>query len=170
MFRISLTDYYDKGEIQRQVKQLNFIGGFTNTAEALRVTRQQCFSSSNGNRASAPDLAIVITDGVPTLGTDRTDSEAQTLKAAGVEVIAVGITNNVDSDTLKMLSSPPQQKDRNYFETPQFTQLGDILDRIIVQACVTPPPPVPGMYYIMQNDPGHLQTLQYIFQQGLFSI
>lgn len=145
---IRLTDYYDEAELLSQVRQINYVGGFTNTADALRVTREQCFSRSNGNRDSANDLAIIITDGVPTLNTGRTEPEAELLKDSNVQVIAVGITNNVDSNTLRMLSSPPQQRGVSYFEAPQFTQLGDILDGIIEQACATAPPTsiVPGMY------------------------
>lgn len=147
-FSIPLTRYYDKRELQSQVKQLNYIGGFTNTAEALQVTREECFSTANGNRRSAPDLAIIVTDGVPTLNAGRTEPEAMELRRSDVEVIAVGITNNVDASTLRMLSSPPQEKDKNYFEAPEFTQLGDILDTIIQEACATPPPTiiVPGRY------------------------
>ena len=145
---IPLTRFDDKTQLQNAVRQLNYIGGFTNTADALRVARQQCFSSSNGNRGSAPDLAIIITDGVPTLNIERTQPEAMALRSEDVEVIAIGITNNVDSNTLRMLSSPPQERNRNFFEAPQFTQLGDILDTIIEQACATPAPTslVPGMY------------------------
>ena len=148
VFRIPLTQYYDKRELQNQVKQLSYIGGFTNTADALRVTREQCFSTSNGNRASAQDLAIIVTDGVPTLNVGRTEPEAMELKRSNVEVIAVGITNNVDANTLRMLSSSPQERNKNYFEAPEFTQLGDILDTIILQACATEPPTiiVPGRY------------------------
>ena len=149
MLRIKLTDFYDKAQLQSQVKQLDYIGGFTNTADALRVTREQCFSASNGNRQPAPDLAIIITDGVPTLNTASTEPEANALKNAGVEVIAVGITNSVDTNTLRLLSSSPQRENENYFAAPNFNQLGDILDRIIVQACVTESPTehIPGTYF-----------------------
>ncbi len=139
VLEIPLSDHDDGRALQDRIRRLNYVGGFTNTADALRVTREQCFSTSRGARTSASDLAIIITDGVPTLNTDRTALEANALKAANVEVIAVGITSNVDTNTLRLLSSAPQIRGQNYFETPQFTQLGDILDRIVEQACVTVP-------------------------------
>ena len=41
------------------------------------------------------------------------------------------------------MSSSPQERDRNYFTSPDFNQLDDILDNLIGQACVTPSPSTP---------------------------
>ena len=41
-------------------------GGVTNTEEAFMVTRTQCFGEQNGDRDYAPNVVIIITDGIPT--------------------------------------------------------------------------------------------------------
>lgn len=47
------------------------------------------------------NLAIVITDGRPTLNQEKWEEEAERLKNSGVFVMAVGITNQIDNSTLR---------------------------------------------------------------------
>ena len=83
---------------------------------------------------------IVLTDGVPTINPEQTIPEAVQTRNRGIGIIAVGITRFIDEDTLRDMSSSPQQRDKNYFSSPDFNRLDEILDGIIGQACVTPSP------------------------------
>lgn len=56
----------------------------------------QVFNPDNGDRAFAPNTAIVITDGVSTFDAEFTIPYANDAKRDGIRILAVGITNQVD--------------------------------------------------------------------------
>ena len=122
--------------------QNEYPGGNTNTQAAIQTARTQLFVSGS-DRSDAQNILIVITDGVPTIRPENTIPEADTTKRNNIDIFAVGITRFIDEDTLKQMSSSPQERDRNYFTSPDFNQLDDILDNLIGQACVTPSPSTP---------------------------
>jgi len=45
------------------VTRLNYVGGRTNSPEAVRLLRTELFTVQNGARASVPHVAVLITDG-----------------------------------------------------------------------------------------------------------
>ncbi len=139
MFR--LDEYDNRLDLQRVVRRQQYIGGRTNTADGLRITRELCFGSANGDRPEAPNVAILVTDGVPTEPTpdnyarQRAEEEGNRLKNSGVKVYTIGVTNAIDEALLKQLSSPPQKADENYFTSTDFESLGDILNSLVSSAC-----------------------------------
>ena len=150
LFTFPLNEYFEKSVLRQAVLGIQYIGGTTNTAEALQVTRNQCFNRANGERLGVDNLAIVITDGLPTVFDLDLTSEAEQLKSVAT-VIAVGITDNVEESLLREISSPPQQVNQNYFSAPDFSSLNNILRALIFETCQTPgpgpgpvPPPSPG--------------------------
>ena len=143
LFTFPLTEYFEKSALRNAVLGIQYIGGTTNTAEALQITRNQCFNSANGDRPGVDNLAIVITDGLPTVFDLDLESEAEQLKREAT-VIAVGITDNVEESLLRDISSPPQEVNQNYFSAPDFSSLDNILRALIFETCQTPgPSPVP---------------------------
>ena len=46
-----------------------------------------------------------------------------------------GITRGVDEKLLEEISSPPQREGENWFVTPEFHELGDILTGLIRRTC-----------------------------------
>ena len=65
-------------------------------------------AARNGDRSSARNRAILITDMRRLVNTDTLLYEAAATRAAGVEVIAVGVGGQVDERELRGLTSPPQ--------------------------------------------------------------
>ena len=53
-----------------------------------------------------------------------------------VMLVSVGITNLVDVDLLKALSSPPHEEGKQYFSAPDFQSLNPILREVANSACV----------------------------------
>jgi len=45
------------------VTSLNYVGGLTSSSDAVRLLRTELFTSQLGARASAPHVAVLITDG-----------------------------------------------------------------------------------------------------------
>ena len=113
------------------------MGQTTNTPEALIQTRNQCFNPANGDRPNVLNLAIIVTDGVPFPGSRRAPAiaEAAALRDTGVTMIAIGITEVIDQDFLKEMSSPPQIEGQNYFTATSFGALQTITRTVVEGTC-----------------------------------
>ena len=136
-----LNQYRNLQDARDAILRTRYPGANTNTSGGLYIARSQLFNANNGDRPNVPNLAIVITDGKSTFDNDRTIPIAEDLKRDGVQVLSVGVTNSVDENELRGLSSPPQVRDRNYFTSPDFQQLGGIIETLLASACEVSPPP-----------------------------
>lgn len=134
----ALNTYFTAAEINQALLSIQYLGQTTNTPEALRITRTQCFSSANGDRPNVPNLAIVVTDGVPFPANRRQPAldEADQLCALAT-VIPIGITNNIDADFLRDMACPRQVEGQNYFTATDFAVLQSIQRTVVEGTCVT---------------------------------
>ncbi len=133
----SLDTYSDAQSVKDAIQAIAYLGQTTNTPEGLKVTREQCFSAANGDRPNVQNLAIFISDGVP-FPPERRDPairEAEALKNAGVSVVAIGVTNVIDVDLLRAISSAPQEEGQNYFLATDFTALETIRQAVGEGTC-----------------------------------
>jgi len=96
-----------------------------NLADALDTTRRLVLNNTNGDRPEVPDVIVPVTHG---LSDDKSSaiSQARGLKAEGIRIIPVGVTNTqVDllRGELRDISTDPEDVDslmlinRNYFST-----------------------------------------------------
>ena len=134
-----LSAYDNAEDVATALSNIAYMGQTTNTPEALLQTRTACFSAVNGDRPGVPNLAIIITDGVPFPDNRRTPAlnEAQTLRDTGATAISIGVTNNIDVDFLKGLSSSPQREGKNYFTATDFATLDEIQRSVVEGTCET---------------------------------
>ena len=84
-------------------------------------------------RSFASKLLIIVTDGKYTTA-DPKDA-AQDLQVNGVEIIVVGVTDNIDEQNLQDMSSSPGQLNRNYFLSPDYADLENKAALIGQYAC-----------------------------------
>lgn len=61
-----------------------------------RLMREQMFTVANGDRAAAPDIAIVVTDGESNIDRQYTIPYAQQAHREGIHMFAIGIGDEVD--------------------------------------------------------------------------
>jgi len=138
-----LYEYSDKNSVLNRIDDLKnrYLGGWTNTPDALRKMQDDMFQSWNGDRSDVTNLAIVITDGVsnpPDWSPYNMYTAADTLpfaqeaKDKGIEIISVGVTSNVNVDEVRGMSSPPQQLDLNYYLVTDFTDLANRVNDLAV--------------------------------------
>lgn len=132
---IYLNDHNDKASLVAAISNIEYIGGNTNTSGGLLLMRTEQFTAGNGDRESVPNIAIVITDGVSTFDRNRTIPEANAAKRDGVQIYSVGITTEIDETELRLISSSPQLLNQNYFTSPDFTILNDIVSQLLNEAC-----------------------------------
>lgn len=131
-------DAYDTNDqITQAVLNIDYLGQQTNTPAALILTREQCFNPNNGDRSDVDNLAIIVTDGVP-FPPDRRQpaiDEALNLRNTGVTMVAVGITDVIDEDFLREMSSSPQELGTNYFTASNFEALEEIRRTVVEGTC-----------------------------------
>ena len=84
----------------------------TNTQAALALASRDVFTSRHGDRPHADNVIIIITDGRSSPETRRPEPEAERLRAAGVRIVVVGVTNLIDEEELRRLSSAPHRRNR----------------------------------------------------------
>ena len=153
-----LNAYTDAESVKRAIHNINFLGQQTNTAEALKVTREQCFNVANGDRSNIHNLAIMITDGIPEsnfhIRMPETLNEAEALKESGAIVLTIGVTDDIDRQFLDAISSSSslQINTQMSFYVEDFTLLGTIRRRVGDAICSS----ITGMYNMVENLEEHL--------------
>lgn len=121
--RFDLTRYRTRDDIRAALANISYTTGTTNTADAISYVRTNLLNGSNGDRSSAPDLLIILTDG----GSNNkmlTLDEAGLAKKAGIHVMAIGIGNWVDVYELNAMSSYPYSN--NIITVNRFSDLTSI--------------------------------------------
>lgn len=104
------------------------------------------FVNGPGVRPDATNVVLVITDGVPFPESRKQPAlnAANDILEAGIIMFAVGITDDIEEDVLKALSSQPRLLGQNFFTSPSFDVLDEITGRVARQTCkgneATPPP------------------------------
>ena len=138
LLEFKLSEYDDAESAKNAILNIDYIGQTTNTAGGFRVTREQCFNQDNGDRPEVQNMAIVITDGQPWPRSTESDAleEARRLQGAGVTMISIGVTDQLNENLLKQFSSPPQTEGSNYFTALEFTDLESIRSNVKEETCV----------------------------------
>lgn len=121
-----LDSYSDKRSITDNILRTRYLNSFTNTSGALRTMVRDQFVRSRGDRLDADNICILITDGVANIDQTRTRLDAEDAHARGIQIFAVGITNNINPDELRDISSRPRQENTNWWRTMDFNTLANL--------------------------------------------
>ena len=120
--------------LQAAVDFMPYLDGSTNTSGGLYIVIDKLLFGRGGNREDVQDYVIVFTDGLPNQDVDLTEPYAQEIQAVAT-MFSIGVTNEVNIDTLQYLSSPPRVVNETYFITQGFQSLGLIVDEIVRVTC-----------------------------------
>lgn len=144
--RFLLNAYTDANSVINAVNNLPRGQGETNLQAGLNMARTKFFDPNYGARPDVPHIAIVITDGMANINTSNTIPEAKASQEAGIIIFSIGVTDLINEDQLKAVSSPPHEKGKNYWTTPDFTQLNTVLASVNNATCNPPKIETAGMY------------------------
>jgi len=145
-----LNSYYNSNDLRDNIRRISYPGGQTNTAAGIRAAYTEQFTESRGDRLEVHNVLILLTDGVSNIDQSRTVPEALAAKNRGITIFAVGITNSVNQEEIRDISTNPQQLDSNYFLTADFNSLDGISETLIKSACR----PSYGSYCRMTSEAG----------------
>lgn len=129
----NLGTYHTAEDVAHAIEMIQYRAGKTNTAEALRVVREDMFTEANGDRSDVPNILIIITDGISTVNTEETIPEAVKTKVSGIHILLVGAEISSTDLELKALATDPD--DKNIFTTPSFTDMSTLLPNVLDAIC-----------------------------------
>ena len=90
-------------------------------------------STTQGDRAEAPNMVYLITDGVSNVDKDQTLTEAALARESDIHVIVGSIENDVMSSELKGLASRPHEV--NIINVDRYADLPNIVEQMVAAAC-----------------------------------
>ena len=122
-----LNQYRTSAEIKRAIDNIPYIYGSTNSADALETMHNTLFTRQNGDRPRVDNIAFMITDGVSNINYRRTIPEAESARADGIHIYAIGIGLQ-DTRELDGMASVPASK--NSFNVQEFDELEGLADDI----------------------------------------
>ena len=135
-----LTRYRNKALLVQAILSMRYLADRTNLNDALYLTRTEVFAPGRGTRPGAVKVTIILTDGedeVPERGTPLTIQNATACKNAGIRLIAVGVSDEVDAQRLRQIVTDPA---RDYYPVDDFTALRSLITELTPQICATPAP------------------------------
>ena len=131
-----LYNYTETESILEALQKVDIDGGDTNVADALQAARTDMFVKERGARANVRRLVFLITDGTANINADRTQTEAQLTRNAGIEIFTIGVTSEVDKRELKMIASYPSE--RHFYYVSEFHMLHSVVRNLTENACLPP--------------------------------
>ncbi|XP_053409328.1 collagen alpha-1(XIV) chain-like isoform X2 [Mercenaria mercenaria] len=94
-----LNDYTTKADLLNALTYVPYHNGTTNTGSALKYVRENVFQFKNGDRPTAKNVVVVITDGRSNNHT-ATVVESNNLRRDGVRMVDLGVGNAVNSELI----------------------------------------------------------------------
>ena len=111
----NLNTHSDEASLLNAIDSLPYLNAATNTRDGLCLLLEEGFTEQNGARLSASNvfrLAVVITDGVSNVNTNRCNFGSVMEAAEAVHnfdppilVFAVGVTNSVNNAELEVIAT-----------------------------------------------------------------
>ena len=106
--------------------------GSTNTAAALAIMHSVMFSIGKGDRPDVDNICILVTDSLSNINRKRTVPEAETARAKGIHMYALGI-GGTGTQELSQIASKPTAN--NVFTEQNFAELDGIKHKIFDTFC-----------------------------------
>ncbi|XP_025115701.1 uncharacterized protein LOC112577005 [Pomacea canaliculata] len=120
----------DRLSALKAIDTVQFMGGGTNTGEAIEYTTKNVFSTQGGARIDVPRILMVVTDGNSMDGA-RTLAAANQARQNNIGVIAVGVGSSINSEELSNIGQDPH----NVFQIGSYKDLQTLTTTILNSAC-----------------------------------
>jgi collagen type XII alpha len=121
-----LHEYSSAQDLKNRIDLIPIRSGGTNTGAAIESLYTVVFNAAYGDRAGAPNVAVIVTDG-------KSNDNAQTIQQAaiaknmGIHIITVGV-GMTDMTELHDIASSPSTE--NVFPSTDFNHLFSVIDVI----------------------------------------
>ncbi|KAL3858157.1 hypothetical protein ACJMK2_012763 [Sinanodonta woodiana] len=134
-----LNEYENAETIKDALMKLGTTAGSSRVSHALTHVLTKSFRRSI-TRPNAAQVGIIIT-GSPSKHMEQSKKVAMKAKRSGLQFIAIGVGEKVDSEELRVISASSDGS--HYFQLHSFHQLMKILPELVHQVCQVPEPDIP---------------------------
>ncbi|KAK9402927.1 collagen alpha-1XXII chain [Crotalus adamanteus] len=127
-----LGSYGTQREIKEAAKGIKYLGGNTNTGDALRYINSYSFSAQAGGRPyddAIKKVAILLTDG---RSQDYVLSPASAAHRAGIRIFAVGVGDALKEELDEIASEP---KSAHVFHVSDYNAIDKIREKLRRRLC-----------------------------------
>ena len=135
--QFQLNTHNTSKAITDHINSILWLDEKTNTADGLEKARVDVFSGAqSGNRPSAPDIILCITDGNANVRANDTKNQADLARAQGITIFAIGIGDEISNKTLNEIANPSTNPNELFvFSAQNFDALSKIRERVVSAAC-----------------------------------
>ena len=137
---LNLTNDLNKSELIKMIEKVRHVGENTNTADALRMMRQDGFATEVA-RPNISQIAIVLTGG---RSSDQklTANESRIAHELGIKVFAISIGDRVNMVEIRNIASDPH--DDYVLQVADIASLNSIKEALTIKTCGPKPVKQPG--------------------------
>ncbi len=144
---IKLGEYDSKSDLRDAISEIDYDPNKgTNTSGGILLMREEFHDHQV--TSSVTKIAVIITDGKSTRDADDTVPNAEAARDEGIKIVVIGVTESIDEDELRLMSSEPQIVDQNYFASPTFEALDEVMASVTAQIC-PPSSGKPLMHFVL---------------------
>jgi len=133
----NLINYTDPAPMKAAVSAAKFLNENTNTSGAIKTALDTMFTKENGDREKAPNIMVIITDGVSTYDNATTIPNAVAAKNKGILVVSIGVGNLTSQAELEGMASTGKDGKPIVFTVGSYQALDLVKNQLANVACDT---------------------------------
>nr|KAF6430487.1 vitrin [Molossus molossus] len=93
--QFNLKTHMNSRDLKAAIERIPQRGGLSNVGRAISFVTKSFFSKAGGNRASAPNVAVVMVDGWPT---DKVEEASRLARESGINIFFITIEGAVENE------------------------------------------------------------------------
>lgn len=93
--QFNLKTHMNSQDVKAAIEKITQRGGLSNVGRAISSVTKNFFSKANGNRGSAPNVAVVMVDGWPT---DKVEEASRVARESGINIFFITIEGAVETE------------------------------------------------------------------------
>jgi len=142
--QFNLNNFTDAAQMKAAVSLSKFLDENTNTSGGIATALRVMFTKENGDRDKAPNIMVIITDGVSTYDNATTIPNAQAAKSANILLVSVGVGNLTSQSELEGIASAGKDGKPIVLKVDSYEALDLVKTQLANVACDTDETPCPG--------------------------
>ncbi|XP_034856798.1 vitrin isoform X2 [Mirounga leonina] len=116
--QFNLRTHMNSRDLKMAIEKITQRGGLSNTGRAISYMTKNFFSKANGNRGSAPNVAVVIVDGWPT---DKVEEASRFARESGINIFFITVEGATENE--KQYMAEPNFSNKAVCRTNGFYSL-----------------------------------------------
>ncbi|CAI5770673.1 Hypothetical predicted protein [Podarcis lilfordi] len=134
----NLKTYTNSKDLQNAIEKILQKGGLSNVGRALSFVNKNFFEDANGNRGSAPNVAIVMVDGWPT---DKVEEASRLARESGINIFFVTIEGPDENEKQNVIETNFVDKavcrTNGYYSinVPSWFSLHKVVQQLVKRVC-----------------------------------